>query len=188
MFFWKFKISKANCRKLKTRTAICVSSTPNIWPKCAQSSANQTVKAGKSSNYKNDLCTRLTRLYKYQTQVVITISQFFNSFTRHCTNRLISNKDISFSFRRQRLDADSLLPPPVATNLNSSATISAANHRPNVEVKDPYIIDVVKIADERIQELEALLNQSKQSGEIWEKKCSNLKYQVCDFCFFISIN
>lgn len=108
----------------------------------------------------------------------------FDLFNRQFTNRLILNKDISFSFRRQRLDADSLLPPPVATNLNSSTTISAANHRPNVEVKDPYIIDVVKIADERIQELEALLNQSKQSGEIWEKKCSNLKYQVCDFCFY----
>ena len=108
----------------------------------------------------------------------------FDLFNRQFTNRLVLNKDISFSFRRQRLDADSLLPAPVATNLNSSATISAANHRPNVEVKDPYIIDVVKIADERIQELEALLNQSKQSGEIWEKKCSNLKYQVCDFCFY----
>ena len=43
---------------------------------------------------------------------------------------------------------------------------------------DPYIIDMVKLADERIAQMQSDLDNLKQSNEIFETKVSNYKNQV----------
>ena len=56
-------------------------------------------------------------------------------------------------FRRQRLDIDEMLP-------ESSSPRTSAPQLPYVN--DPYIIDIVKVTEDRIAELEVELQQQKQ--------------------------
>lgn len=72
----------------------------------------------------------------------------------------------AISFRRQRLDIDCMLPPPSPT--------PSSQHSSN----DPYIIDMIKLADERLSQLQADLDNFKQSNEILENKVCNFKNQV----------
>jgi hypothetical protein len=43
---------------------------------------------------------------------------------------------------------------------------------------DPYVIDMIKIADERISQLQCDLDMSKQSVDLMDTKLSNYKNQV----------
>jgi hypothetical protein len=45
-------------------------------------------------------------------------------------------------------------------------------------VNDPYIIDIVKVTEDRVAELELLLQDQKQHIDEVETKMANLKYQV----------
>ena len=72
-------------------------------------------------------------------------------------------------FRRQRLDIDCMLPSPSSQDLNRFTSRS---------VDDPYIIDMIKLADERIAKLQSDTDMSKQSIELMETKLSNYKNQV----------
>lgn len=45
-------------------------------------------------------------------------------------------------------------------------------------VNDPYIIDIVKVAEDRVAELEIQLQEQKQYVDEVETKLANLKYQV----------
>ena len=45
-------------------------------------------------------------------------------------------------------------------------------------VNDPYIIDIVKVTEDRVAELELELHQQKQYRDDIETKMANLKYQV----------
>ena len=78
-------------------------------------------------------------------------------------------KDINkqnVSFRRQRLDIDNMLPPAVKNLWNTP------------DINDPYIIDMIKLADERITQLQSELNEMIKSKEAIETKSTNLKSQV----------
>lgn len=78
------------------------------------------------------------------------------------------NKQTISSFRRQRLDIDNMLP---------KSSMSTAQNQET----DPYIMDMIKLADERIEQLQLELNNLKQTNEIIERKNSNFKIQVCLF-------
>jgi hypothetical protein len=45
-------------------------------------------------------------------------------------------------------------------------------------VNDPYIIDIVKVTEDRVAEVELELQQQKQYTDEIETKMANLKYQV----------
>jgi hypothetical protein len=45
-------------------------------------------------------------------------------------------------------------------------------------VNDPYIIDIVKVTEDRVAELELELQQQKKYTDEVETKLTNLKYQV----------
>lgn len=72
-------------------------------------------------------------------------------------------------FRRQRLDIDEMLP-------ESSDQRTFAQQLPYVN--DPYIIDIVKVTEDRVAELELELQQQKKYADEIETKLANLKYQV----------
>ena len=74
----------------------------------------------------------------------------------------------TISFRRQRLDIDCMLPQAV----------NYLQNFPNAE--DPYIIDMIKMADNRITQLQTELDDCKQSKEITETKLTNFKTQASD--------
>ncbi|CAF1264939.1 unnamed protein product [Adineta steineri] len=76
-------------------------------------------------------------------------------------------------FRRQRLDIDEMLPES-----SSSTQRTSAQQLPYVN--DPYIIDIVKVTEDRIAELELELQQQKQYVDEVETKMANLKYQNTD--------
>ena len=48
-------------------------------------------------------------------------------------------------------------------------------------VNDPYIIDIVKVTEDRVAELEVQLQEHKRYTDEMETKMTNLKYQVCPF-------
>lgn len=49
-------------------------------------------------------------------------------------------------------------------------------------VNDPYIIDIVKVTEDRVAELEVQLQEQKRYADEMETKMTNLKYQVsCEF-------
>ncbi|CAF4383321.1 unnamed protein product, partial [Rotaria sp. Silwood2] len=73
-------------------------------------------------------------------------------------------------FRRQRLDIDEMLPE------SSSSQRTIAQQLPYVD--DPYIIDIVKVTEDRVAELELELQQQKKYTDEVETKMANLKYQV----------
>ncbi len=75
----------------------------------------------------------------------------------------------TISFRRQRLDIDCMLP---------ESSVNSANSNHLALSSDPYIIDMVKLADDRISQLQHDLDNLKQSHEISETKVSNFKNQV----------
>lgn len=72
-------------------------------------------------------------------------------------------------FRRQRLDIDEMLP-------ESTDHRTLAQQLPYVN--DPYIIDIVKVTEDRVAELELELQQQKNYTDEIETKLANLKYQV----------
>ena len=77
-------------------------------------------------------------------------------------------------FRRQRLDIDCMLP-------SSSASSQDSNRLTPRPLDDPYVIDMIKLADERIAHLQSDFDMSKQTVELMETKLSNYKNQVIYF-------
>lgn len=87
-------------------------------------------------------------------------------------------------FRRQRLDIDCMLPPPNKTCSTSSLASNGSSGSSGIGAScasDPYVIDMIKLADERISQLQTELENYKQSNEILENKVSNYKSQVGKF-------
>ena len=76
------------------------------------------------------------------------------------------------SFRRQRLDIDCMLPAS-ARNMCSthSQSVSSASD-------DPYLIDMIKLADDRIAQIQSELDEMKLGKEMLEGKITNYKTQV----------
>jgi len=74
-------------------------------------------------------------------------------------------------FRRQRLDIDEMLP-------EGSSLIRGTNSSSLPYVNDPYIIDIVKVTEDRVAELEVQLQEQKRYADEVETKLTNLKYQV----------
>lgn len=72
-------------------------------------------------------------------------------------------------FRRQRLDIDEMLP-------ESSSQRTLTQQLPYID--DPYIIDIVKVTEDRVAELELELQQQKKYVDEVETTMANLKYQV----------
>ena len=87
------------------------------------------------------------------------------------------NKQI-LPFRRQRLDIDCMLPPSSGKHSAKCVTAAAA-----VSCTDPYMIDMIKLADERIEQLQSELDVFKQNAEILDTKVSNYKSQVIQDTF-----
>ncbi|CAF1055145.1 unnamed protein product, partial [Didymodactylos carnosus] len=73
-------------------------------------------------------------------------------------------------FRRQRLDIDEMLPE------NPSSLKNNIYQLPYID--DPYIIDMVKVAEDRVAELEIDVQNQKEIKEALETKLTNYKYQV----------
>ncbi len=86
----------------------------------------------------------------------------------------------AISFRRQRLDIDCMLPPAMSA-IGSNHAISKAIETAN----DPYMIDMLKLADERISKLQGDLDSFKQTNEILESKVASYKTQVSAVCLSI---
>ena len=84
----------------------------------------------------------------------------------------------TISFRRQRLDIDCMLP---ASSIQPHASTSSLN----ANLDDPYLIDMIKLADERITQIQTELDEYKQSKEILENKLSSFKNQVSNFIYSI---
>ncbi len=80
-----------------------------------------------------------------------------------------------FVFRRQRLDIDCML----AHKSNSSRNI--------VNCDDPYIIDMIKLADQRMMQLQKELDEANQYKVIIDNKLTNFKNQVSCYFFFKKI-
>ena len=94
-------------------------------------------------------------------------------FTKHFL--YFSSQDATkqpFTFRRQRLDIDCMLPAP-------SPAINAAP-----SANDPYVIDMIKLADERMAQMLAELEASKQAQEMLENKVASFKIQVSNEIIF----
>lgn len=68
-----------------------------------------------------------------------------------------------------------MLPPSSLSSSNSSLSSGNNNHGPS---SDPYMIDMIKLADDRILQLQNDLDSFKQSNEILETKLTNYKNQV----------
>ncbi|RMZ96883.1 hypothetical protein BpHYR1_028812 [Brachionus plicatilis] len=84
-------------------------------------------------------------------------------------------------FRRQRLDIDCMLPPPTKTCSTTSLASNGSSGSSGIGqscASDPYVIDMIKLADDRISQLQTELDNYKQSSEILENKVSNYKTQV----------
>ncbi len=96
----------------------------------------------------------------------------FTNFTHKIIYSSAGNKQ-TISFRRQRLDIDCMLPESSSNSMNGDA------HNKHLALTtDPYIIDMVKLADERIAQMQIDLDNYKQANEIVETKVSNYKNQV----------
>lgn len=67
-----------------------------------------------------------------------------------------------------------MLPPPPSSGSQQSTTSSSMN----ANLDDPYLIDMIKLADERITQIQTELDDTKQSKEVLETKLSNFKSQV----------
>ena len=48
---------------------------------------------------------------------------------------------------------------------------------------DPYVADLLQVADSRIAELEKLVEEYKDRNEISDRKLANFRQQVCSFIF-----
>jgi hypothetical protein len=69
--------------------------------------------------------------------------------------------------------------PAGGSNGSSSSSSGCSCSSSNVaSANDPYIIDMIKLADERICQLQNDLDHFKQTSEILETKVSNYKNQV----------
>jgi centrosomal protein CEP135 len=115
---------------------------------------------------------KILELQEKNSQAVIQISK--------------SVKNQQFSFRHQRLDIDCMLPPTSSGSSSSSSASSSSssgcscttNSNFISSANDPYIIDMIKVADDRITHLQNELENFKQTNEILETKVSNYKNQV----------
>jgi len=90
-------------------------------------------------------------------------------------NQKITDTKLTISFRRQRLDIDCMLPPSQPTSQQATTSSSSSL---NEHLDDPLLIDMIKLANERINQLQTDLNEAKQSRDILENKLSNYKSQV----------
>ena len=64
-----------------------------------------------------------------------------------------------------------MLPEPESSK-NKTPAISAPS------ANDPYVIDMIKLADERMAQMQADLEASKQAQEVLENKVASFKSQV----------
>ena len=68
-----------------------------------------------------------------------------------------------------------MLPPSQPTSQQATTSSSSSL---NEHLDDPFQIDMIKLANERINQLQTDLNEAKQSRDILENKLSNYKSQV----------
>ena len=61
-----------------------------------------------------------------------------------------------------------MLPPSTQTSQQSTTSSSL-----NANLDDPYLIDMIKLADERITQLQTELDEIKQAKEILDNKHKN---------------
>ena len=73
-------------------------------------------------------------------------------------------------FRRQRMDLESALEPSVASTISSDSVSQPAT--------DPYVADLLAIADKRLEELKLQLDTEEKEKENLEKRNKGLSKQV----------
>ena len=76
-------------------------------------------------------------------------------------------------FRRQRMDIGGLLPPSDRSSSLSERTTVVS------EPEDPYVADLLKVADARVEDAESTLGVVKDEKEAVERRNKSLKKQVC---------
>ena len=141
-------------------------STLNTFIDYARWRRNLVRKITKFSNYK-----RRTSKLLYKHQVLDLFSPRRRSSLFQCFSS--GGNKHTIPFRRQRLDIDEMLP-------ESSSSAHRGSSHPLPYVNDPYIIDIVKVTEDRVAELEVQLHDQKQQTDEMETKMNNLKYQVRD--------
>jgi hypothetical protein len=78
-----------------------------------------------------------------------------------------------------------MLPPPTSSGGSSTTSSSSGCSCGGVSsATDPYIIDMIKLADERICQMQTELDTIKQTNEILDTKVSNYKNQVSGFVIY----
>lgn len=79
---------------------------------------------------------------------------------------LIGGKKKTIPFRRQRMEIDCTVPP--ADNYLAKPRLA----------DDPYVADLLQVADSRIAELEGLVNELTDKNEISDRKLISFREQV----------
>lgn len=140
---------------------IYVFSTLSTFIDCDRWKKNLVRRTTKFSNYKRKT---FRPLFKHQVGDEAKSSVFVGRAD------LSGGNKHTIPFRRQRLDIDEMLPE------------TSSFHRPTNHslpyVNDPYIIDIVKVTEDRVAELEVQLQEQKRYADEVETKLTNLKYQV----------
>ena len=77
------------------------------------------------------------------------------------------------AFRRQRMEIDSLLPETKSVPTRSVSESSSRLHEP-----DPYVADLLKVADDRIANLQKQLNEGEVEKKSLQENIHELKKQV----------
>ena len=73
-------------------------------------------------------------------------------------------------FRRQRMDIDSALP--------EGAPPHTINHQRKVSTPDPYVVDLLQVADQRMADLQGLLEAGQKERKMLEQSISAMRKQV----------
>ena len=84
---------------------------------------------------------------------------------------LTGGKKKTIPFHRQRMEIDCSVPPADDYLLT----------KPRL-ADDPYVVDLLQVADSRIAELELLVSQLSDANEISDRKMVGFRQQVCAIC------
>ena len=87
---------------------------------------------------------------------------------KFCCNSNTGGQKKNIPFRRQRMEIDTMVPPSGPADTSAS------------KVDDPYVADLLQVADKKIEELKESCDIMKEEKSGYEEKMKLLQKQVCD--------